>query len=285
MKFNLNFLNVPVKKTSLDDIKAFLNDNATKRINFATSHVEALKPSSTKYEFGKIVLPFDETINPIMSSKLNDGIGGYLFSSQYDGYWRRFTSEKDKEDCKKFIDEYNQIVFLRDTLELSIALSMNMLDNDERTEIGELEYQAKYHDDKDAETKLTENIQQWLEELPYYYKANAICAMPCSDSLTPSLPRRITNNLKGFENLSSSVNWNNKNRKLKDLDTIEEKLEALDGFQLQVNSDLSGKNVILLDDLYMSGVSMQFVAMKLKEAGAERVFGISIVKSRSNTAR
>lgn len=39
------------------------------------------------------------------------------------------------------------------------------------------------------------------------------------------------------------------------------------------------------DDLYMSGVSMQYVAMKLKEAGASRVLGLSIVKSRSNTAR
>jgi len=35
----------------------------------------------------------------------------------------------------------------------------------------------------------------------------------------------------------------------------------------------------------MSGISMQYVAMKLKEAGANRVLGLSIVKSRSNTAR
>lgn len=49
--------------------------------------------------------------------------------------------------------------------------------------------------------------------------------------------------------------------------------------------NLERKNVILLDDLYMSGLSMQYVAMKLKEAGADRIFGLSIVKSFSNTAR
>jgi hypothetical protein len=37
--------------------------------------------------------------------------------------------------------------------------------------------------------------------------------------------------------------------------------------------------------LFESGISMQYVAMKLKESGAKRVFGLCIVKSRSNSAR
>lgn len=285
MKFDTRFMILPKKKILLGDIETFLNDNITKRIHFATSHADALKPPSAKYEFGKIQLPFQETINPIMSSILNHSVGKYLFTSQYDGYWRRFSSEKDYKNCTNFIKEYEQTVFLRDTLDLSIALSMNMFNDEERTEIGELEYQAKFKDNKKAENHLVEITQDWLKKLPYYSVVDAICAMPCSDPRIPSLPRRIADNLQGFENLSSSVHWNNKNRKLKDIGTIEEKLEALNEFQLEVNSDLSGKNVILLDDLYMSGISMQFVAMKMKEAGAERIFGISIVKSRSNTAR
>ena len=38
----------------------------------------------------------------------------------------------------------------------------------------------------------------------------------------------------------------------------------------------------VFDDLYMSGATLQYVAMKLKEAGASRVLGITIVKSKSN---
>ena len=43
-----------------------------------------------------------------------------------------------------------------------------------------------------------------------------------------------------------------------------------------------GKDIILVDDLYMSGTTLQYVAMKLKEAGARKVFGLCFVKSLSN---
>lgn len=108
--------------------------------------------------------------------------------------------------------------------------------------------------------------------------------MPCSQPGQHSLPRRIVDGLGHYDNISAGVRWLNKNLSLKELRTVDEKLEALENFGLEITSDLAGKNVILLDDLYMSGLSMQFVAMKLKEAGADRVFGISIVKARSNTA-
>lgn len=34
--------------------------------------------------------------------------------------------------------------------------------------------------------------------------------------------------------------------------------------------------------MYQSGLTIQFVAMKLKEAGAKRVFGITLVKALGN---
>lgn len=46
--------------------------------------------------------------------------------------------------------------------------------------------------------------------------------------------------------------------------------------------DLKGKNVMLVDDLYNSGLTMQYVAMRLKELGVSRVFGVTLVKSLSN---
>ncbi len=41
--------------------------------------------------------------------------------------------------------------------------------------------------------------------------------------------------------------------------------------------------ILLLDDLYQSGITMQYVAMKLQKAGAEKIFGLSIVKSLNDT--
>ena len=39
---------------------------------------------------------------------------------------------------------------------------------------------------------------------------------------------------------------------------------------------------MLVDDLYNSGLTMQYVAMRLKELGVSRVFGVTLVKSLSN---
>ena len=51
------------------------------------------------------------------------------------------------------------------------------------------------------------------------------------------------------------------------------------GFRVTEGMDLKNKTILLLDDMYQSGVTMQYVAMRLKEAGAKRVFGMAIVKS------
>lgn len=284
MMFELRYLSLNKKQTSMQDIKVFMEDEDTKRIHFATSHSGALKAGNEKYH-GVLNVPFNNTIGPILSQKFEGGMNQYIFSNKINpGFWRGFRSNEDYESCKSFVEEYNQIVFLRDTLDLSLALSMNILDKDNRTEIGELEYQAKFQENEGAENYLVALVQDWLKKLPFYNTADAICAMPCSKPERAGLPRRIVDRIEGYENISSALKWKKKDKSIKELRTVEEKLAALQEFEIEISSDLKGKNVILLDDLYMSGISMQFVALKLKEAGVDRVFGISIVKSRSNTA-
>jgi hypothetical protein len=284
MMFDFRYLFLNKKQTSMEDIKVFMEDQDTKRIHFATSHSRALKPGTGKYH-GFLNVPFNHTIGPTLSQKFEGGMSQYIFTNNGGhGYYRGFRSNEDYESCKSFVEEYNQIVFLRDTLDLSLALSMNIQDEESRTQIGELEYQAKFKDNEGAENCLVELVQEWLKKLPFYNTADAICAMPCSKPERAGLPRRIVDRIEGYENISSALKWKKKDKSIKELGTVEEKLAALQEFELEITSDLKGKNVILLDDLYMSGISMQFVAMKLKEAGVDRVFGISIVKSRSNTA-
>ena len=47
--------------------------------------------------------------------------------------------------------------------------------------------------------------------------------------------------------------------------------------------DIEGKSVVLIDDLYQSGRTIQYVAMKLQEAGARQVCGLSLVKTWGDT--
>lgn len=179
------------------------------------------------------------------------------------------------------------MVFLRDCLDMSLALSMNIIEDNERTHLGELEYQAKYRHNQDAENILKEECNKWIHILPFYASADYICAMPSKQS-EDSLPHRIVASLTdcGFKNISQSVYWQTKEREVKSARTIEEKLDILINSNLIIADDVNiqNKTVVLFDDLYMSGVSMQYVGMKLKEKGASRVLGLTIVKSRKNTA-
>lgn len=287
MAFNLQriiFMDLPSKEITIESIREFMVDEATKRINFASSHINALRKTGEN-GIGKITLPFEDSVNPIMK-KVTDCT---LFRSKFDAkFYRIINDEEEYLKIEDFVSVYNDIVFLRDNLDLSISLSMNYEGN-ERTEIGELEYQAKFCDNDDAENELIEKCKEWIQKLPYYKNADHICAMPNSNPDEESLPKRIVNSLIdfGFTDISGKISWRSKTRKVKEAKDIEEKLEILEESNLSITKDLDikGKTIILFDDLYMSGLSMQYLAMKLKEAGANRVFGLSIVKSRSNTAR
>jgi predicted amidophosphoribosyltransferase len=45
---------------------------------------------------------------------------------------------------------------------------------------------------------------------------------------------------------------------------------------------IGGRVILLVDDLYQSGISMNWVAMKILEAGATAVFGLAVEKTCRN---
>lgn len=276
---NLLFMSGPPKTVTLEEIKEIVSDDETKRICFLSTHTRVLKEYKGQW---KINLPFKNTIQPIINKEIGDDIK--LFDSQYGGVWRSIGNEEHNK-WHDFITRYKNIVFLRDTLDLSLSLSMNIIENESRTEIGELEYQSKYKSNKDAEEQLVSLCQDWINKLPYYRDADLICAVP---SKAPNnLPQRIADKLNiNAKNISDTISWISKTELVKNAKSVEGKIDILEksGFTINNSEQLKDKVIILFDDLYMSGVTLQYIAMKLKEAGAHRVLGLTIVKSRSNSA-
>jgi Predicted amidophosphoribosyltransferases len=273
-------MDVPQKAITLENIKESVSSNSTKRINFSSSHAGALKKYNDQW---KITLPFKDSIQPIIKKEIGNDID--LFDSDYGGVWRFITNE-EYDKWHDFITYYKNIVFLRDCLDISLSLSMNIIENESRTEIGELEYQSKYNSNNDAEEQLVSLCKEWINKLPYYKDADLICAVP---SNTPNnLPQRIVDKLDiTATNISNTILWTSKTRNVKDAENVEDKISILEesGFTINNKEQLKNKVVILFDDLYMSGVTLQYIAMKLKEAGVQRVLGLTIVKSRSNSTR
>lgn len=283
----LLFIDVPQKDLSLDKIKEFINDDETKRIDFSSSHKNVLTEYNNKW---KIKLPFRDSIEPIL--KRDIGNDGTLFEDHFKGVWRSIDTTEGYKKWKQFIENYKSIIFLRDNLELSLSLSMNYKnESEERTEVGELVYKAKNKNDPNAERELINLCEEWLKKLPYYKEADLICAMPSSNISQENLPQKIVKSLKDFPfiDISDKVYWKSKRQYIKNVEDVDEKIQVLENSGLTIDETttetIKEKNIIILDDLYMSGTSMQYLAMRLKEAGARRIFGLSIVKSRSNKGK
>lgn len=282
--FDLKFIGLPRKPINLDRIKEFIADNSTKRINFAYTHKNALKKGD-KGVIGWLNLPFGESFEYIARRELNLDI--VLFQPRFgNGLYRRINDEKSFESISNFIEKYRDIVFLKDCLDLSISLSMHESEPGKRTETGQQEYEVKYNSNKKDTTgefnALLEKLQYYLETLPYFKDVDYICAIPSSK---PFICEMI-NRLEGFsfEIISDHVKWEAKSGSLKELTTPEDKLNAIDKWGLKIDDDLDlkNKNILLIDDMYKSGVTMQYVAMKFKKAGASRVFGLTLVKALGN---
>lgn len=279
-------MGVPCRKVDLDDIRDFIEDENPKRINFANYHVNALRRVTGKDGLvGCLVLPFDEPFECIAKNSLS--LNKLLFSSKYaNNFYRQIFTDREYTNIEAFIEQHKDLVFLRDTLDLSVALSMHESEPGVRTVLGEHEYQVKYQsgnrDTSANKSALQTELQNRLEELPYFKLADYICAVPSSKPFMRELIAGLTR--FDFEDISEKVSWQSKNGSLKDVETADEKLDMIQSWDLTFGAglDLKDKNVLLVDDMYHSGVTMQYIAMKMKEAGAKRVFGMALVKSLGN---
>ncbi len=280
MLINLSDLFLPKQESINHEKVKIIHDSSPRRICFSSTHSNALKRENGTRWIGKFSVPFSDTIKPIFEKET--GLNLY-YKEEFDNYWYSIRTEKEFEKIQNFIQKYYNVVFIKDTLALSIALGENIKDS--KTQIGELETKAKYGQDYNARKKLSELCINFISITPFYKNTKIICAIPSSDNSSESLPRYITNLVASNLNLndiSNNIMWKNNKQAAKEL-PFEKKWEALENANLIVNINLNKKTIILLDDLYQSGTTIQYVAMKLLAAGAKRIYGLTIVKSRRDT--
>lgn len=265
------------------DIIEYMNKKP-KRICFNTTHQGALQrvniPNNTVV--GTINIPFDESIRCFIENET----GVRVIEKNNGKYWCPANSQDEYSKLQKFFEKYKEAVFLRDTLDCSIAISEHMKDENDRTDIGELEYQCKYKDDNEAFEKLTKIIIEFINNAPIYKNVDLICAVPSSTKDSKNLPQRIVDKIKDDIrkiDISDKIAWAKDKPELKEL-CVEKKAEVLNDTGLDIDTDtVKDKDIIIVDDLYQSGLTMNYIAGKLKETGARKIFGISIVKSRKDT--
>ncbi|WP_373796947.1 ComF family protein [Neisseria dentiae] len=135
-----------------------------------------------------------------------------------------------------------------------------------RTDVGEALYQLKYKQDKSQIKPLADCLAQNI--YPLFERVGFIVPMPASTERIWQPVTEIVNELSKIVNIPcfNSMLLKQKGRSLKDLNDKEEKIQALNGtFSLIKNIKNDGKwNVLLIDDVFHTGASMEVASNALK---------------------
>jgi hypothetical protein len=275
----------PTKKVTKENVLE-MHSLKPKRFCFnSTFHANSL--SEVNYDNGvrwALFLKFDNTIKDIFEKET----GLKISQTKRGEYWCPIKKQTNYDNALAFREKHKQTVFLRDALPLSVAISEYQTSDEEakRTAIGELEYKAKYQSCSDSLSKLAKIAKTFITNTPFYQEADYICAVPSSNPKKANLPNKIANIITrgndSLSNISDALRWAGEKGEVKELGYAE-KWDELQKTDIEVDINLKGKTVILLDDMYQSGITMQFVAMKLQEAGASKVYGLALVKARKDT--
>lgn len=207
------------------------------------------------------------------------------FDPCYKGYWCEIAHD-NLDFFRQWESKQGSIVFLQDSLSLSIALGMNKdPDSGNYKPVGQLVNSAKYYRKADAISGLIERVKSVVSLIPSYKGANVICSVPKNPSKVFDLPEKVTSavcSIFNMPNVTQGFRFENEKLPIKEVEYSKKWRmweETGLNFQTTSSADVTHKSVLLIDDVYQSGTTMQFVAMKLQEAGAGEVYGLCLTKT------
>ena len=152
----------------------------------------------------------------------------------------------------------------------------------QRSELGELVYRLKYKGDKGSIPNITEAIVNFLKS--WKINPDLIIPMPPSKLQRPYQPViEVASELGKALRIpfkSSSLTKTKTTPQMKDIGDLSARMSALkDAFT--VIEELRGKKILLIDDLFQSGATMNVVAETLKKQGhADAVYALALTRTR-----
>jgi len=243
-----------------------------------------------------------ETTFPRIRSKAVEGFRILRGESQI-ARLRELTI-REIELIQKFITWYQRSICIStnkhldgvffDELDFCLALDKNYPEpGQERTEIGEWEYQAKYKHDDAAAKKLASEMVRAIRSVQSFANAPRLLSyVPSSSSnkfylpaeiaslvlADPSVARLLTT--EGELLLVPTLTVDKQEAKsMKVSEKIVQWQNLIAEDRIRLSRDIRGHSVIVLDDLYQSGATLWSYAKFLKSHHAVSVIGLVCVKS------
>ncbi len=266
------------------------------RRQLKTEWQETLRQPSPPHKNWSLILPFANTYENSFRTMCeinfhpHHGKDGRLiiFLNGTEGHAEAPT------EAVEWVEKLGHPVAMKDFLAISFALDYDKhggSPKEPQTEIGTLRAQAKPYggsvataQTKEAADKLVEHCVTFLNTMGCYASSDCIVAMPPSDpQKVYNLPRYLAQGIAekwGREDLSRHVTGKARNS-IKEV-PLANKLDTLLGTISVANGVFKDRNVLLLDDLYQSGVSMNYCGHLLLQTGAKKIFGLACEKTCRN---
>lgn len=267
-----------------------------RRCKLCTEWLTPLHEPSEQGNDWALILPFRETFyNSFLSMTEmrhidHDAKSGKLCLFLMDAD----DDERIRMDVIAWTRKVGKHVAIRDKLALSFALDYEREDgnpNKPQTEVGRLRARAKPYDAKPttdtqiAAGLLVRKCAEFLTDMDCYSLADSVVAMPGSSPIKSfDLPTYLAKGVAtawGRDDLSSYVRTIKKRQSLKAA-RFSQKLDSIRGTIEVKEGIFNGRVVLLVDDLYQSGISLNYCAMLLLNAGASMVFGLACEKTCRN---
>ena len=226
-------------------------------------------------------------VSPIFPSinRMFEADTGISTTSGPFGRYRFLNDEGQIKQAVEWQEARKPLIFLRDSLTCSIALDYNLKSPGAYTHLGNMEHDAKANRTPASIKSLAVSSAKALSTLSFYKDGDAVCAVPPSLGKEWDLPTEIAGRVAAkvqLEDVSELVRFRREKKSVKSV-SLAEKWKTLEGGKLEVSSKIKGRRIVLIDDKYQSGTTLQFVAAKLLEAGAEDVVGLCCVKTWRDT--
>ena len=152
-----------------------------------------------------------------------------------------------------------------------------------RSEIGELLYRLKYKSDKSVLRIIVDTSVEFLNNKKW--PVDLIVPVPPSRSVRRFQPvlafaKGISNNT-GIKLCTDCVVKIKETPELKNIYEFKKRMEVLKDSYAVAKNEIEGRNILLLDDLYRSGATLNTITKALKEDGkAKEVYALILTMTR-----
>jgi len=234
---------------------------------------------------------------------LQRAFGQFYFSRTFDDRYGCFEwgtyiyniGHPERTKVETLLQTFQDAVCIEDDLTETFALEyhtqMDPMRGYARTALGSLVYQAKPYRGNwtrprlQAADEIVAQMARFIQTHPTYERAGVIVAAPPSKPGGANLPIYLAEQLATRLEKVNGTPWISKARStkpMKDCLTIQEKINNVKGafeFAPQHCAQIKGQAVILLDDIYQTGFTLNEVGRALFAAGAAVVLGLVATKT------